>query len=216
MRKILISIIIILLIIMAYLVIFKGLVLGNFQILSTTQIIDENDKLTQEISATETLMNVNYPTTTDNLNKSISNLLKAENEYLDLASVSTEAELMKASTVETYTVEFLWTVLGRHATSKGVNLNYTPKNDNTIEFTVVGDYIPVLEFITDVENDSRLGFTIENFKLVLESGNLLRATFKTSNVTVKKELITPTVENQSVTTQNTTTQTTDNQSTTAE
>lgn len=214
MRKILISILTILLFIVAYLVIFKGLVLGEFKILSASQIVDENDKLTQEIYATEVEINSNYPKKTEELNNSISNLLRAENEYLDLASVSTEAELMKASTVETYTVEFLWTVLGRHATSKGVNLNYTPKNDNTIEFTVMGDYIPVLEFITEIENDSRLGFTIENFKLVQSVDNTLSATFKTSNVTVKTESTTNGTSTQEVNTQTQQTNNTQTQSTT--
>ena len=190
MRKILIGIIIVLLIIMAYLVIFKGLALGDFKILSAGQIVDENDKLTTEISTTEKLMNSAYPNATENLNSSVSKLLKAENEYLDLANVSTKAELLKASTVETYTVEFLWTVLGRHATAKGVNLNYTPKNNNTIEFTVLGDYVPILEFVTAIENDSRLGFTIENFKLIQAADNTLKATFITRNVTVKSETTT--------------------------
>lgn len=212
MRKILISVIIILLGFMAYLVIFEGLVLGNFKILSAEQIINENDKLTQEIAATETLINQGYPVATDNLNNSITLMLNAENEYLDLASVSTEAEIQKATTVETYTVEFLWTVLGRHATSKGVNLNYTPKNDNTIEFTVMGDYIPVLEFISEIENDSRLAFTIENFELTQSSNTTLQAKFKTSNVTVKSEgtTSTPQTEN-AVDQQSTTEQNEDNQ-----
>ncbi len=187
MRKILISIIIVLLIIMAYFVIFKGLTLGNFKILSANQIVNENDKLTEKITTTETLINSTYPDVNEKLNSSVSQLLKAENEYLDLANVSTKAELLKASTVETYTVEFLWTVLGRHSTAKGVNLNYTPKNNNTIEFTVAGDYVPILEFVTAIENDSRLGFTIENFKLIQSFGSTLQATFITRNVTVKSE-----------------------------
>lgn len=212
MRKILISVIIILLVFMAYLIIFEGLALGDFKILSAEQIINENDKLTQEILLTEDKINKEYPTETDNLNNSITLMLNAENEYLDLASVSTEAEILKATTVETYTVEFLWTVLGRHATSKGVNLNYIPKNDNTIEFTVMGDYIPVLEFISEIENDSRLAFTIENFELTQSSDTTLQAKFKTSNVTVKSEGTTNTqqtetvVDQQSTTQQNTTAQ----------
>ncbi|MFU2363959.1 MAG: hypothetical protein ACM67R_09040, partial [Clostridiales bacterium] len=152
MRKILIGFLIVLLVIMAYLMIFKGLELGDFKVLSASQIVEENDRLTKEISDTEVLMNSAYPTKTEELDTSVSKLLTAKDEYLELASVSTKSELSKASTVETYTVEFLWTRLGRHATAEGVNLNYTPSG-NSINFTVVGEYIPILSFIATIEND---------------------------------------------------------------
>ena len=165
MRKILIGFLIVLLVIMAYLMIFKGLELGDFKVLSASQIVEENDRLTKEISDTEELINSRYPTENDKLNTSVSKLLTAKDEYLELANVSTKSELSKASTVETYTVEFLWTRLGRHATAEGVNLNYTPSG-NSINFTVVGEYIPILSFIATIENDSKLGFTIENLSLI--------------------------------------------------
>jgi hypothetical protein len=190
MRKILIGFLIVLLVIMAYLMIFKGLELGDFKVLSASQIVEENDRLTKEISDTEVLMNSEYPTKTEELDTSVSKLLTAKDEYLELASVSTKSELSKASTVETYTVEFLWTRLGRHATAEGVNLNYTPSG-NSIDFTVVGEYIPILSFIATIENDSKLGFTIENFKLV-PSGENLQASFTTRNVNIKKESTTNT------------------------
>ena len=180
MRKILIGFLIVLLVIMAYLMIFKGLELGDFKVLSASQIVEENDRLTKEISDTEVLMNSEYPTKTEELDTSVSKLLTAKDEYLELASVSTKSELSKASTVETYTVEFLWTRLGRHATAEGVNLNYTPSG-NSINFTVVGEYIPILSFIA----------TIENFKLV-PSGENLQASFTTRNVNIKKESTTNT------------------------
>ena len=64
MRKILIGFLIVLLVIMAYLMIFKGLELGDFKVLSASQIVEENDRLTKEISDTEVLMNSAYPTKT--------------------------------------------------------------------------------------------------------------------------------------------------------
>ena len=195
MRKILIGFLIVLLVIMAYLMIFKGLELGDFKVLSASQIVEENDRLTKEISDTEVLMNSEYPTKTEELDTSVSKLLTAKDEYLELASVSTKSELSKASTVETYTVEFLWTRLGRHATAEGVNLNYTPSG-NSIDFTVVGEYVirlpaNIKNGIATIENDSKLGFTIENFKLV-PSGENLQASFTTRNVNIKKESTTNT------------------------
>jgi len=60
MRKILISVLIVLLIIMAYFAMFKGLSIAGFQILSVEQIFDEDEKLEQEIAQTEMLMNNDY------------------------------------------------------------------------------------------------------------------------------------------------------------
>lgn len=206
MRKILIGILTILLIVMAVLVITKGLTIGNFKILSVKQIIEGNDKLTAEISETEKLIRSNYPTELETLDSNVSSLLAAKEEYQDLADVSTKSEINKATTVETYTVEFLWTRLGRHATAEGVYLSYTPTN-NSIKFTVSGDYIPILSFVSAIENDSKLGFRIENFKLI-PGGNNLQATFETRNINIKTEGINTAVQS-TTTTESTPTNTPD-------
>lgn len=197
MRKILIGILTILLIVMAVLVITKGLTIGNFKILSVKQIIEGNDKLTAEISETEKLIRSNYPTELETLDSNVSSLLAAKEEYQDLADVSTKSEINKATTVETYTVEFLWTRLGRHATAEGVYLSYTPTN-NSIKFTVSGDYIPILSFVSAIENDSKLGFRIENFKLI-PGGNNLQATFETRNINIKTEGVNTAVQSTTIT-----------------
>lgn len=206
MRKILIGILTILLIVMAVLVITKGLTIGNFKILSVKQIIEGNDKLTAEISETEKLIKSNYPTELETLDSNVSSLLAAKEEYQDLADVSTKSEINKATTVETYTVEFLWTRLGRHATAEGVYLSYTPTN-NSIKFTVSGDYIPILSFVSAIENDSKLGFRIENFKLI-PGGNNLQATFETRNINIKTEGVNTAVQS-TTTTESTPTNTPD-------
>lgn len=206
MRKILIGILTILLIVMAVLVITKGLTIGNFKILSVKQIIEGNDKLTAEISETEKLIRSNYPTELETLDSNVSSLLAAKEEYQDLADVSTKSEINKATTVETFTVEFLWTRLGRHATAEGVYLSYTPTN-NSIKFTVSGDYIPILSFVSSIENDSKLGFRIENFKLI-PGGNNLQATFETRNINIKTEGVNTAVQS-TTTTESTPTNTPD-------
>ena len=200
MRKLLIGILTILLIVMAVLVITKGLTIGNFKILSVKHIIEGNDKLTSDLSQTEKLIKSDYPAKLESLDSNVSNLLAAKEEYQDLADVSTKSEINKATTVETYTVEFLWTRLGRHATAEGVYLSYTPTN-NSIKFTVSGDYIPILSFVSAIENDSKLGFRIENFKLI-PGGNNLQATFETRNINIKTEGVSTAVQS-NTTTENT-------------
>lgn len=227
MKKILISALIILLVIMAYFAIFRGISVANFHLLSVEQISEENDKLTQEIAQTEILMNNDYQTKLSDLKKNTASLMAAKEEYYDLADSSTEAEIRQANQVEEYTVEFLMTNLGRHATAKGVNLTYTPTsgttgeaNVNNISFTVVGSYNSVIEFVTAVEDDSKLGFRIRNFKLV-PGGGYLQATFLVTNVKIKQENASlPNAQNSATTSQqgsiaqNTTEQTNGTQNTT--
>lgn len=191
MKKVLIGILIILLVIMAYFTIIRGITIGNIKILSVEQIKYENEKLTQEIAQTEILMNTNYPAKTSSLDENVSSLLTARDEYLDLASVSTEEEIKEATTKEEYTVEFLLTSLGRHATSQHVNLKYeissgSTADVNNINFTVSGSYSRIITFLSDIEDDSELGFRIRNFKLV-PGGESLTATFLVTNVSVKEE-----------------------------
>ena len=44
--------------------------------------------------------------------------------------------------------------------------NIGTKGMYNLNFTVKGQYLGIADFIHDIENDSRLGFKIENFKLL--------------------------------------------------
>lgn len=203
MKKILIGILTILLIVAVYLTVFRGISIGNFSILSVEQIQEENDNLTTEIAQTETLMYSTYATQTEQLEKSVSSLLEAKEEYLDLANVSTESELSEASKEETYKIEYLWTRIGSHATAEGVILKLDVQTGGTgesdvknLSFTVTGNYIAIINFVTAIEDDSELGFRIENFKILPGTDTDGReATFTVRNVRIKQENITTNVTN---------------------
>lgn len=198
MKKILIIILIILLIVLAYVTIFRGISIENFSILSVEQIKNENDNLTAEIAETQTLMYSTYTTQTEGLEKSVSGLMQAKEEYLDLANVSTEGELSKASKEEIYKIEYLWTRIGSHATDEGVILRLDVQTGGTGEpdvknlaFTVTGNYIAIINFVTSIEDDSELGFRIENFKILPGTdSNAREATFMVRNVRIEQENLT--------------------------
>ena len=220
MKKLLIGVLIILLIILAYFAIFEGITLGDFHVLSVAQIKQENDRLEQEIAQTQVLMNNDYKTKTDELESSVSQLLVAKDEYHDLASVSTEGELAAASQDEIYTVEYLWTRFGRHATAEGVNLYYEISSGSTgesdvknISFTVSGEYIPIINFVEALEDDDELGFRIENFKIT-PGGDYLQATFLVRNVRIKIENVSSAVNTSTTGTQSTNMQSTTGTNTT--
>lgn len=211
MKKILLGVIIILLVIMASTAIFKGISIGKFRILSTNEIAIENDNLTAEIQEVQKLMFTDYPAKTDELNNNISKMLSAKEEYLDLAKISTEGELARASQREIYTREFLYTKIGRYATSEGVLLEIreyagTTGESNVINlnFTVTGQYYAIIDFISDLEDDSKLGFSIENFKMISASDDNVKATFTTSNVRIKYEQTTTQIETNNTNSQETT------------
>lgn len=202
MRKILISALILLLIVMAFVIVFKGVSIGNFSILSVEQIAYENEKLTKEILQTELLEHTTFKAKVDELSRSTTSLSTAKQEYLDLANISSEQQISKASQQEIYTVEFLWTRLGRHATAQGVDLKYDIASGTTGEanvknilFTVTGRYIPIIDFISAIEDDSDLLFRIENFKMLPSGTNIQTATFVTKNIRIKSESTTTTINN---------------------
>ncbi len=214
MRKLLLIIIIILLCILGYFAIFNGISIGSFQILGVNQLKDKNDKLDQEISQIETEGEVTFPSKTKELGKETDNMMEAKKTYLDLASVSTEGELKEANQEETYLIEFLWTRMGNHATEEGVKAKFEIVSGDTgesevhnINFTITGHYIAIINFISAIENDSKLGFRIENFKMV-PGGDDLIATFTARNIRIKNEqTTTDTTSTQTNTTTDTTTNT---------
>lgn len=195
MKKILIILLIILLITLSYFAIFKGISLGSFEVLSVEKIQEENDRLTQEIEQTEKLIHSDYIQKTDELQSSVDSLMSAKDEYVELAHVSSEKDLINASKQEIYKIEYIWTRIGSHATSEGVELKLDITAGETGEqesknllFTVTGNYIAVINFVLSIEDDSQLGFRIENFKILPGSGeNGRQATFTVRNVRIKQE-----------------------------
>lgn len=193
MKKILITALIVLLIILAYFAIFNGISFGKVKILSVEQIIQANDQLTNDIESVNALLKKDYPSKKDELSKAVQTLTEKKEEYFDMAKVSTEGEITKANTEETYLIEYLWTRVGRHATSKGVTIRMdvntgSDAGDNmkNLAFTVKGAYTSIIQFISELENDDKLNFRIENFKMT-KSDTQLTATFNVNNVRIKPE-----------------------------
>ena len=214
MKKILISILIVLLIVLTGFTIFKGISIGNFKVLSASQINDKNTQLTAEIEIAQQLLKKNYPETKEKLASSISDLLSKKEEYFKLAKLSSDKEITKANTEETYLIEFLWARIGNHATSKGVNLTIDVKTGDAgdpmvknLTITAKGYYVGIMDFVSSLENDDKLNFKIENFKLVQED-ELLTATFNVRGIRIKTENVTNTTSDNTAQSQDDTTQTT--------
>ena len=199
MRKILISVLLVLLIILAYFTIFQGISIGTFEILSTEGIVDLNDNLTTQIEVANAKIKNDLQMKQTALSESVGTLLENKQAYYDLANVSTESEIDEANTQELYNIEYLWLRIGRHARTEGVNIKMdvmegydTDATMKNLSFTVTGQYVGIIDFVSAIEEDSELGFRIENFNL-LPSGSDLQATFTVTGVRIKLENTTQSV-----------------------
>ena len=92
MRKLLISILLILLIVMTVLCIKNGINIGPLHVLGVTQIQDANGELTRKIAEAKNT-NDNYANKLTEIKELITNLGETRNEYLQTINVSTESEI---------------------------------------------------------------------------------------------------------------------------
>ncbi len=204
MRKLLISILLILLIVMAVLCIKNGITIGPLHVLGITQIQDANGELTKKIAEAKST-NDNYANKLTEIKNVIKDLGTARQEYLQTINVSTESEIREATQTKNYTIEYLWSQVGNHATQEGVTINFeivsgVDENINNLQFTVSGNYLAITNFITALENDSTLQFTIDEFSMTKN-----QCTFVVRDVFIKKETTTSTQNTTNKTSQSTTT-----------
>ena len=192
MRKVLIIFIIVLLFALGYVVTFEGIEMGNFKIWSIKQLADSSKNIDSKIEEINSLIDVQYPKKISDLKTASNNMKTAKEEYLSYTNLSSDAEILKAMQEESYSIEFLWTKIGNHATSQGVNLKFEitsssvgSNNVNDINFTVQGTYIGITNFIYAIENDEELNFRIQNFKLLPYEEDVLQGTFTVRNIAIQ-------------------------------
>ena len=120
-------------------------------------------------------------------------LKQQKKNYEDMTAISTDAEGKSTNQIEKYEIETLWVRLGNHATSQGVVMqmdvikgNSSTQDMYNLKFTATGSYISITDFISAIENDSTLGFKIEEFKMnPSSSGSDLQATFVCKDIAIK-------------------------------
>ena len=208
MRKLLISILLILLIVMTVLCVKNGINIGPLHVLGVTQIQDANGELTRKIAEAKNT-NDNYANKLTEIKDLITDLESSYTNYLQAINVSTESEIREATQTKNYTIEYLWSQVGNHATQEGVNIRMdvvsgVDENTKNLNFTVSGNYLAITNFITELENDSSLQFTIDEFSMTQN-----QCTFVVRDVFIRNET-TMTSQNNTTTNTNATTNTTTN------
>ena len=175
MKKILISVIIILLIVLISFALTKGIVFLNIK--SIQNIKTESNKLENSFNEANELANKTYPEEEQGLQEAIKNLKIAKQEYESKNSYNTEDNKIGSIEVKTYKIHYLWTILGNYRKNNGIqsltlDLKTTEMEDvYDLEFTLVGAYTNITEFLYDVENDEELNFEIKNFNIGSQTTN---------------------------------------------
>lgn len=198
MRKILMMVLIGILLLIGYLMVFNGVKVFGFEIVSMGQIKAKSDTLETKLQQVGTLTSTTYPKAVKDLEEATKQLLIAKSNYADAVTYSSTDEINAATQVEKYEVEYLWTAVGRHATKNGVTIKMDIKTSSSgtpkqydLAFSATGKYVSITEFIAALENDSSLGFKIEDFKLgaTANSTEVLQATFTVKDVEVNVDTL---------------------------
>ena len=192
MKKLLILILIALVLTLTIFTIMNGFEIGGFSIWGIKTIQDENAKLDETVTEATRLASSTFPGKVSEVNASMKKLEEQKTTYQDMAAVSSTGDVQSASQLSNYTLDFLWTEIGTHATSEGVNIDIAltagtgGQSVYDLNFTVVGSYVGICEFIRDIEDDSDLAFKVEQFSMTAgESTSSLRATFVCKNIPIE-------------------------------
>lgn len=174
MKKILISIIIILLIGLGYTISVKSLNIGALKLESINDIKNASTNLEQKFNTSKEISAQTYPKSIEDLDNVVRDLKKVKQEYEAKTLNNPEAQTnLGVIQVEKYNIEYLWTIIGNYATKNGVTLTLDVKSSNAedvynLNFNLEGTYIGITDFIYNLEDDSDLKFEIKDFKISSE------------------------------------------------
>lgn len=187
MKKILLSSIMVLMLIILFATISNGM-----RILNATGIKDiseSSNSLNQKIEQAKDLSTTQYENAISELNTAKASFQKEKQNYEELVSYSSKQDYPLLGQEVNYPRETIWIKLGVYAKKNNLKVKYEFLKTNTlnkydINFTVVGQYIEIIDFIYSIEDDDDLKFIVENLVMTPAQDNNVQATFKTSNVTV--------------------------------
>ncbi len=192
MKKLLILILIALLVALSIFIFLKGVTIGSVEVLGIKGIQTKSEALTEKIQEATVLAEKTYTEAVKDVDTNAKKLEEEKKNYQDMTTISSESDVQAANQLERYEIETLWVRLGNHATKQGVTMQMDvlpssseAKDTYNLKFTATGSYISITDFISAIENDSTLGFKIEEFKMV-PSGSNLQGTFVCKNIAIKE------------------------------
>ena len=130
--------------------------------------------------------NSEYKVALNKKQAAVDNFEDSKSEYDELALTASVEEIREANKREEYFLDYLWMKIGTYANNSEIKVLINPNYEAaTIDFDISGQYIAVINFIYDLENDPDLSFNIDN--LVMQGGSsaaVTKASFQVRNVNI--------------------------------
>lgn len=189
MRKILLSVCAVLILIATIFFVVNGLKKANVKGFSGLD--EKNTQVENKISDLANIISVKYTQAESNQKTAMNKLIDSKTEYENQAYLSSTNRSSYASKLETYDIDYLWTKLGNYAKEEGVVIKIDVMSSSAssnlydLNFAVVGTYVGATDFIYDIENDSKLGFKIDDFSMTSNSTAEVTASFICKDIPIK-------------------------------
>lgn len=174
MKKFLISIIFILMCAIIVLVVLKGIHFLSINVSSIHEIKAMHENLIAKNSEAIEKTKQVYPESLAKLKEAINNLKVKKALYEEKVQSISQDVSLSTTQIKKYKIEYLWTNLGEYAEKNNVGMQMDIVNSDVtdtynLQFTVIGKYINVTDFMYDIENDTDLNFKVSNFIMVPEN-----------------------------------------------
>lgn len=173
---------------------FRGIRVGDFEILSVAQLKQKNNELDEKINEASELTSIKYPDTIQLLEETYEKHTITKEKYEELLGF-TDEENNEIYETKQYDIGYLWKIFGKYATSRNLRITMDVQKKSSKEslydlnFNVSGEYVNISQFITDIENNSDLTFRIYNFKMS-GNGDIISSTFTVRNVNIDPSTLT--------------------------
>lgn len=188
MRKILMGVLVALMLVGSAFVAVQGV--EKLNLYGFNDITEKNNEIDNKNSELSNVITVTYTNTESNLKQTAKKLTDTKTEYENQAILVAEsAGSSYALKTEKYDIDYLWTKLGNYAKDEGVGIKIDVKANAAdsryydLNFTVAGSYVGITDFIYDIENDSKLGYKIEDFSMYTIN-NDLQANFSCKDIAI--------------------------------
>ncbi len=211
MRKFIFVALLILLSIICVIIVGIGIKIGPLKVYSYSEIENASSERKVLLSELNEKNENDFKATQKLLLASTEKYREKKEEYdslIESGDLTKESNIYNSSL---YDIDFLLTVVGNYATQNGVTLQFDVFKSSSsssisseyvicdLSFTVTGDYIPITNYIYNIEDDDTLNFEINDFVLE-KGGENLQATFTVRNVPINSKNLSaiPTTSNPNV------------------
>lgn len=158
----------VIILILFILITLNGLSVGQVELFSVKQLLEKNKILDSKVKNITQLTSAEYPSKVNTMEEAYSKLKIQKQKYEGMTDIQDSSEQIHE--IKQYDVEYLWKTIGKYSTSRqlGINMNIEKGASSdlyNLNFNIKGTYVNILQFITDLENDSDLQFRIYDFTM---------------------------------------------------